>query len=83
VHNVDIKCCLTLSIYVVTLYYLLVKFPKMQYVGLTPVLTRYIHQKVLKEVKLSLCLIKHFIVKAYDSMCKKSDTSQTVIYHMK
>jgi len=39
--------------------------------------------KVLIKVKLSLCLIKHFIVKAYDSMCKKSDTNQKVIYHMK
>jgi hypothetical protein len=35
VHTVDIKCCLTLSIYVVTLYYLLVNSPNMQYVGLT------------------------------------------------
>ena len=44
VHTVDIKCCLTLSIYVVTLYYLLVKIPNMQYVGLT----LYLHGTYIK-----------------------------------
>jgi len=38
--------------------------------------------KLLIKVK-SLCLTKHFFVKAYDSMCKKSDTNQKVIYHIK